>query len=528
MPDGIAGEPDVAEWRPYGAALLSYEDMASPSGGFLGVDYTQNVDTRWRPQVMLGPAINTVDCGSAGGTAADSSGMALAGPMNATLYAYVIRGTKWAKIQASNMSLISDGSETALAEAATSIIYARNADGSATGQIAIGMDNTAYRIITTVSGGVTDTHSAHASVINRIMGHAAESGAVARVIGMGRSGAAGTGSITVRSLELTSATTMSGGTWSTIDTIGPADVTFTGFAMDDDFMIVGTDRGPVYVDGVFSRFRFMFPEIGQDSNNCKQMTFIPWMGVVCPMATSTMLIKGLQVKTSIGPERFPTNTSPITGRCTGVADAGRYAYMAIYNPIVDDTYICAVRPAEAEDRHDQDYSYFPVAHFIDTSANFLRDIGTGGGVRTSPTMMGGYNDDVFWFTRGTVDREPDDSNYRFATSGTLYLTEMRRQPDWEKEVEYIEFETASCSSTETLTVKLSIDGATAEQVGVPVTTNGYQRINAPRGMFRGTRIKPQVVFASGANTTSPKLEGYLRIHYRRYEKYVDSAGRMRH
>jgi len=154
------------------------------------------------------------------------------------------------------------------------------------------------------------------------------------------------------------------------------------------------------------------------------------------------------------------------------------------------------------------------------------DIDTANGVRTNPTLIGGHGANMYWLTQGRLPREPDDSNYRFATSGTLYLTELRRMPEWDKEVEYVELETAACSSTQTVTVSLSVDGRTA--VALPaITTNGYQRIPVPAGHFRGTRIKPQVAFATGASTASPKIEGNLRLIMRAYDKRVDGQERRR-
>lgn len=512
----------VAEWMAYGPALASIEDIRGGQG-FLGVDYTQNVDTRWAPESRLGPQINTLDCGSAGGTIADSGGAALSGGLNATLFLYVIRGTKWAKIKVSDMTLTSDGTETALSEAATSIAYTKNAGG--TEVIVVGMDNTAFRLITAVGNGATDTHSAHASVLNSIMAAGTEGSQVPRLVGLGRSGAAGTDRVTVRTISLTSSVTPSG-TWSTVDSIGPDDVTFTGFALDRDFWIVGTDRGPYYVDDNFNHFRELAPELGQDPSNCKGMAQISWIGCVIPTTSGIMRSVGLNVQGSVGPERYALNTSPIKGYCTGVAGNSRWAYFAMYDPLTDDSYICAVRPWQPGDWHDYELSYFPVAHFTDTNANFLKDIGTAGGVRTNPTLVGGYNDDIFYITQGRVHREPDDTNYRYNTNGgTLYLTELRRIPEMDKEVEYVEFESANCSATETLTVSLSVDGGTATAIGAPITTNGYQRIRC-KG-FRGTRIKPQIAFATGAATASPSIVGNFRLIYRPYDNEVDGGRRRR-
>ena len=167
---GSAGDEQVvekwAEWRVNGPAFNAMEMF---DGAPLSVSYTDNVDTRWYDMACLGPAINVVDLGAAGGTPADASGSAIGKSAGGTEYLYVIRGTKWAKVQLSNMTLISDNSEAALAEAATDIIAIKNANGS--GFILFGMDDTAYRVITTVSDTATDTASSHASEQMRVFGN---------------------------------------------------------------------------------------------------------------------------------------------------------------------------------------------------------------------------------------------------------------------------------------------------------------------------------------------------------------------
>jgi hypothetical protein len=512
------GDTKQAEWMPYGPALNSYEG----DNGALTVDYTDNVDTRWAPSAMLGPAINVVSLASAGGTTADSSGAALSGAMNATLFMYVIRGTKWAKVKVSDMTLISDGSETALAEAATSVLYTKSSAG--TEEISFGMDNTAYRVITAVGAGATDTDSANtAGVICKILGDGAEGAQVPQVAGLGRSGAASSAMNTVRKNILSGSITMATPNWLTVDAIGPLDVDFTSFALDLDYWVVGTNRGPYYVDTKRNHFRNLMPEIGRDSNNCKQMTNITYLGTVVPLNRGARQQYGLQSEGGIGPERFRGNTSPVQGRITGVAGNQVWTWLNIYNPVTGETYLCAVQPRQPGAWHGQPLDYYPLATFDNTTSAFLLDIDTANGTRTNPTLVGGHSSNMFYMTQGRIPREPDDSNYRFATSGTLYLTELRRNPWEDKEVEYVEFESAGCSATQTITVSLSVNGGTASQIGGAVTTNGYQRLYAQPGMFRGHRIKPSIAFATGASTASPSIVGKFFVHYRVYDKRVDGV-----
>jgi len=326
--------------------------------------------------LILSTLINVVSLAAAGGTAATTNGVELSSTMNATLFAYFIRGTKWGKVQVSNMTLISDGTETALAEAATSIVYSRNVGGTPTQTIAIGMDNTAYRVITAVGAGATDTHSANnESVINRIMGTGTPAAQAQRMIGLGRSGAANTGQDTVRGNSLTSTVDMDASAWATIDQIGPDAVTFTGLCVDTDRVIVGTSRGPYYVDPNFNHFRAGMDGLGDSSNNCHAMTDIPWLGTVIPLEKGARLQKNLQSEGGVGPERYRQNSSPVQGRITGIAYNQAWGYFNVYNPVTLETYLCAVQPRQPGDWHNQRLSYYPIATFTNTESKVLLDIG---------------------------------------------------------------------------------------------------------------------------------------------------------
>lgn len=503
----------VVEWDTVGPCLQSYENTAFGAGR-LGLDYTDNMDSRW-DVLVLGPQINTVDCGAAGGTAANSNSIALSEGMNGTKYFYVGRGTKWAKIQASNMTLISDGTETATAQRVTGMLYTKNAAG--TEEIAVFLASGTYQVITTVSGGATDTFSANNETIANRVGN----------YGWPGNTIIGAGGQVIRHNVLTGSVGMDASAWQTRATVVGPNYTPTSIALDSDKIIIGTSNGPLYFDNDFQEFRFLIEEIANDPDtyphNCRAMTTWFPLGVMIPTR------KGLRwfrngIGAPCGPEVYQQNNSPVQGYFTALWGGENWLYGAIYNPSDDLTYIVAGRPPRAgEPFQEHSMTWYPLAKLASgIECEFLRNIERYGG-RDRETVVGGYDDDVLWFTLGNVAREIDDANYRFATAGDAYFTEMRRENHRDIYPAWFEFETDDCSSSQTVTLSVSVNGGTYEQIGSAAASDGWHRfkVSASEGI-RGWRIKPKLSFATGSTSASPKVIGKLRMGYYTEPREIDS------
>ena len=489
-----------ATWQPWGPAFNSVEDTRYGRGE-LSVDYTDNVDTRWPNQVVLGPLKTVVDCAAAAGTVANVNGFALSGTIHATVKLFAIRGTKWAKIKASDMTLLSDGSETALAEAATDIIYTKTSAG--TQEISVGMAATAYRGITTANDTATDTHSAN------------DDAELVRIFGLGwpADRIVGLAGNVVKANILTGSVTMDAPTWATLATIAGEALTPTGFVMDGKDMIPCYDNGPYFLDSDYNRFRPLIDEIDTNSANGKQATTWYALGAIIPLYNGTRYQKYL-VGRSIGPETYPENMSPVQGRTTAVAATNQGLYLWIYNEPNDDTYICFCKPSTKDGK---ELDFYPLMTVDNTNCDAAEFIGTALGARTNPTMVFGHDDDVAHFTLGRTTRDIDDANYTYATSGTLYLTEMRRAPKMLKKIKRVMFETSGCNTSgETITFQVRVTDERGveitEQIGAAITTNGMQILTTPDPII-GWRIRPQVVFASNTSSASPAIESVITIEY---------------
>lgn len=501
--------PMYAEWRLDSPAFFSYEE----EDGFLGVDYTDGVDHRFKGITTLGPLLNSIDLSAVGGTPADANGQSeITGPSSVE-YAHIIRGTDPAKVQLSNMTVFDPA--VSLAEAATGILYTKSTAG--TEEVSLFMDNTAYRVITAVgAGAAADTHSANASAnISRIGGYGSPANRVAL---LGRSGGAGTARNTVRNNILTGAVTMVTPTLSTIATIAGEEMIPTSFALDGDFWIIGTSNGPYFLDKDFGEFRPLIDEIDQNAEHCVAMSKYFPLGVIIPLKDGVRFSKNLN-GASVGAEKWRGNRSPVHPWVTAAAASNKWLMMMHRNEITSETYQVAWRAAEEEDGA---LGGHPLVPFVigkvaaNAHSRYLRYTGQRGG-RTLPTFMAGRGSNALYFGEGRTAVYADDTAFEYAASGTMHLTELTRLPAWEKEIVGWEMEVEGMASTETLSVSFTVDGRETIPAGV-ASRNGLERWRCPADrQIRGRYIKPQITFARGGTVTnSPKIrKGRFRVFFYR-------------
>jgi len=530
-PGGIA----YADWRVDGADLFSFEG----ADGYLGRDYGVNTDGRWEGVDCLGPLINTITLSTydvsnpgseLGGTYAELGVSMMLGPAvtidnadgqaliqaNGTWYAYITRGMVPAKVDLSDMSL--DYSGLTLSANATSIISTKNPTTTNRREISVGQgDSVAYQSVTEPNIGVHpngDTWAANSS------------GQAARIFGVAPDRTVLIADKTVKGNIQTGAVTMTSPTWSTVATLTNLDAVATGFGLDGPFWTIGTTLGPLYLDKDTAEFTTLIPEIDYSTENCRNMA--PWfgLGLVIPLKDGARYLRS-GTGQSWGVERFNGNASPVQGYPTGGDGSTKWYLQALYNEEDGDTYLIAWRPRQAGDAHPYPYSPHTIAKFTGTECRYIDYIGTAGGERTNPTWMGGYDSNAFYFTAGRTSRWIDDANYQHASSGTTYLTELRRQPSVIKDIEAIELETEGCAAARTVSVYVSLDGAAAVQVGSSVTSNGFQRLVASSGgtpatsLHGGRFLKPEIRYSTNTSATSPKVRGSLRMRYRTRPRIVE-------
>lgn len=516
----------TAEWHIDQPAFLSQEQLPGENqAGFLGISYTDGCDTRWRDLLCLGPLATAIDCSAlAGTTAVAGSGCMVPATMNGTLGAlvYMNRGTDPAKVKLSDMSVIDPG--ISLAEAGTSMIYTKSANG--TEEISIGMENTAYQVITTV-GNTTDTASANnESYKITIFGYAGSdpNSDTGQIAGMGR----GSGSVSnlVFHNVLSGTVTMDASNWQQRAVITGESVTFTGFAVDGRAWILGTTMGPYYFNADFKRFVKLISELARSTANCRGMgTWTVHNGFTfIPLQRSLRTSKNVSYGQSVGVETYRENKSPVQGQHTHTWFSERWGYTPVYNAIVDKTYLCAFRRRSDGDWHQQEMSYYPIVTLGDgLECNFGIYTGTEGG-RTLPTIVFGRDSDAGWFSEGRLDYFPSDTSYTYATSGSAYLTELRRFPNKVKRPTRFWFWAEGLSADETITVSLRTDSSGTAQVPTWIinaaddgaTAGWCSRTLLPEESksVSGHRLQPVLTLARGSTATNtPKITGRFYMDY---------------
>lgn len=548
---GDPGGQEVAEWRIDGPDLNSIEDV-SQGQGFLGREYGDGTDGRWAGLDTIGPLINTVTLstydashaasifGTAtmifGSTAIFGAALTAAVADGIALFQsklYLTRGGQLAKVNVSTMAV--ERPPEALIEPATSLLVTEAAASSDFAELSIGQGEQApYRTIYRVADHPnSDTFAENAD------------GQSARIFGQGDDRVFALTGKQVLGNELSGSVTMKDGNWQSVDNIREYGLRFTGFAMDGNLPVLGTNRGPYYLNTSVTPnkhtawIRELVTQINE--NNCKNMT--PWfaLGVVLPLANGVRYLQRGWGE-SWGVTRFPYNTSPVQGFPTATSGSTEWLYQTIYNAVTGDTNLVCWKPPGGDAPVQSVLVPYVIARFPSLRSDALLYIDTANGVRTNPTLVGGYGSNMFYMTVGRTTREIDDTNYRYGAAGTTHLTEMRRGRGLIYDLEAVELGSASCTATQTITLGVIIDGGSVNSLtgtldytggsslnGV-INTNGHQRLlfvddsNVPLSWATGRRVKPRLTYATNVNTAAPQAVGPLRLFYRTRPLIVNSYG----
>jgi len=516
----------VAEWFPDQPAFLSYEQIQpGAEGGLLATDYTSNTDTRWRGQLCLGPKVTNLDLSAVGGTTATvNCGCVAPVSMNVNgPHVYLGRGTDPAKVKLSDMSVIDPG--ISLSEAATSMIYTKSAGG--TEEVSIGMDNTAYHVIATV-GDSTDTASANnQSYKIRIFGYAGAdpNSDTGQIAGFGRGGGS-TQNLAMQNV-LSGSVTMDASNWLQRAVFAGESLVFTGFVLDGRAWLVGTDKGPYYLNADFKRFVPLIEELARSTNHCRGMfRWSVYNGFAfIPLQRSLRTSKNVSYGASVGVETYRENRSPVQGQHTCGWASERWAYLPVYNPISDQTYLCAARPRQEGDWHAQQLSYYPIVTLAaGEECNFGIYTGTEG-ARTLPVCVFGRDSNAAYFGEGRVDYFPSDTSYAYASSGSWYGTELRRDPNRLKRPTRIRFMAENLSSSQTIAVKIKVDGGSEQTITTVTATDrgearGWCEVTLrpeESSSYAGFRLQPVMTLTSGSATASPRIVSPISMEYQAEE-----------
>lgn len=445
----------------------------------------------------------------------NACGSAIADGPNGERFLYIIRGKDVAKVDLTSQSLVNPGSVITLAENATSIVTTTTPSG--TQEVSIGMEGTAYRVITTVAAaGTADTHGANAD------------GEIYRILAQAPDRVPGLNGQNVKFNILSASTTMNDGNWQSAGILNVAGVTPTGFAALGKTWYLGTSDGPYALNPDTGLFEPLVEELGTSPENCRAMGRWTYLGVLAGTIAGLRYMNEYGSGT-VGPEAQPANTSPVNGWVTALTGDARWLYAAVYNFLERKTYLIAGRPRTAFDPPGENpICWFPLATFDGLRCDLLRNLDYEGG-RPWPAIVGGYGSNAFWITKGRSDNWREDRIvYSWASSGTWYGTELRRNPEMVKDLEAVEFTQAEdlAGSASSVQVGFAIDDADVQTLtAVSITGAAAQHrqlfasAGVPLSWASGYRIKPQIALTKSGAVI--RLIGYLSLYYRERPKLME-------
>ena len=535
---GDPGDLLHADWHTWGSNLHSFEEPEGPDGeGYLGVDYSLGIDTRWPGRAVLGPAITTITLSTHDqsytasimdeSTAVSDSNWYLDAPPSSgnvtdievfkgggSTYAYLARGQFVSKVDLSDMAL-EVGTQTFPDRVWT---LQKTLAANTAAEMSAGMAEAAYQVM-----DVCATPPSLDSWRENTDGE------IAKIIRVAADRVAGLHRQTIKGNVLTGSVTMYNPNWNTVATISVQNLVPTGFALDGNIWVPVYDDGPYILDADEDQFFPLIPEIDKDSANRAVGTWFP-LGVLFNHRYGARWYRAGN-GTSWGPEAYSGNRSPVHGQVMSFAGTERWLYMAVLSPKDTKPYLVAFRP-EGDPRSPIGYAPYVLGRISETDnirVDAMRYVGTVDGLRTNPTLIGGLSGNAWHMTLGRDVQETEDSNYRFATSGTSFLTVLRRYPHMIKDLESWEITGSNCTANRTITLSIgsgavnsgTTTAGTVAGLNDTIKSNGGARrlfvddSGVPLSVATGTtQPRPILQLSSNVNTDSPVAEGLLRIYYR--------------
>jgi hypothetical protein len=111
-----------------------------------------------------------------------------------------------------------------------------------------------------------------------------------------------------------------------------------------------------------------------------------------------------------------------------------------------------------------------------------------------------------------------DTNYRYAASGDIYLSqEVDDFDDIKKSYISLVLDTAGCAAGITVTIKYTVDAGSELTLGAAITTNGPQELFFPAGTT-GKRLSIHLVLATNDSTKTPQVFPIAKRFKRRFTR----------
>lgn len=137
-----------------------------------------------------------------------------------------------------------------------------------------------------------------------------------------------------------------------------------------------------------------------------------------------------------------------------------------------------------------------------------------------PTLVWGEGTNLGYASLGNSGgRDIDDTAYPFSVAGGIwYGSTLTESPHLKKTLRFGEFRTENCTASNSWALAVSVDRGSYVSVGAAVVANGYQRVfpvsaGAPLTTVTGYSLKPRLTQVAASSTTPPQLRGTLALTY---------------
>lgn len=140
-------------------------------------------------------------------------------------------------------------------------------------------------------------------------------------------------------------------------------------------------------------------------------------------------------------------------------------------------------------------------------------------LRTAPTLIVGEDSNASYFTLGRMQRDISDPLYRFqAGTHQWFGTTMMRASNMHKNIRYFVVLAEDVDDQNYFQLSVSVDGDPYVAVGDPVQSSGHKFVRPsqggePQANVNGHTFKPRITCVSTNETNPPKLHGYLELIY---------------
>jgi hypothetical protein len=159
--------------------------------------------------------------------------------------------------------------------------------------------------------------------------------------------------------------------------------------------------------------------------------------------------------------------------------------------------------------------WYPFAKISSARCDIIR----GTNLRDEPTILVGTDSNVTYYTLALRGREIASSAYEFFTGTSKWFgSKMTRNSNMHKNIRYFVAVSEDVDASNTFQIAVSIDNGAYVDIGSPISSGNHKFVRPSSGgvpltTVNGHTIKPRITCVSDDDADPPKLHGYLEMVY---------------